>query len=964
MFPTKFNHIHHAVVAGLVLFSATPAVAQDYTLRTMIGTLGSGNSQFRTPEGIAIGGDQAIFVIDSNLNKVQKFDLAGGFLSSWGGAGEANGKFNNPTDAIEGPSGNIYIVDTANHRVQYFTPSGQFIQNFGTGGTTPGKFNTPLGIASFGSDRIYVTDSLNHRVQILGKSGDFIAAFGTYGVNAGELDNPAGIAVNQTTGDVYVADTGNNRIQVFSKDGTYKRQWGTFGVNYGQFANIGGIAIDKQGNVFVADTANVRVQVFNASGAFFNSIEGPFGQARTFLGPRRVAVDRYGSLYVTDSGGSTSATQRFMIFDPLGVDNRPPVTTIAYSRERASGQWFAGPVDVTLTAADVAGGSGVKSITYKVDGGQPTTYQGNKLQLDFTSDGLHSLSYFATDIAGNIEPEQSIRLDIDSVPPTLDASSTPDGKTITLTAADSLSGIDRVLYRLDGGSEQVYSFPIVLDGKRHKVVAASMDKASNTSATNSIVVNIAPLQVTVPSSSPGGYPVPVIVRLTDPAPAGGLSVAMTSSSTVFVVPASIPFAAGESEKWINVTPTPVAVTSPITITATANAQTVVATINIVPPSVQTISSNPSVLTGGESGIVRVALNAPAPKAGTTIALGSSSSSLVIASKATVAAGKQLVDIPYKTLPVGGTNDKIARVTATTELGGGAAVAVDITLQRPTIKSISATPPLVAGGKPVSLTITFTGAIPATGAQLTLASNSAAISVPKTVTLKANATSATVPCTTSTVATRTPVVITAELHGKSSETTVAVRTIEVLKLTPNPLSLQGGVTGKLTITLTEAVPKGQTVSISLSSNVPVLTLPATLSIPAGKSSAIVDMQSNTVGQLVTANVTAMVNGGSTSQSIQIKPVEVSKLSFLPTSVKGGISTQATITLASNATIDTVVNLASSTPASASVPATVTVPKGSKTATFTVTTATVTANKSVKISAVSGTVVVAATLNVLK
>ena len=122
MFPTRRNQIVFSTVAALVLYAAAPVHAQDYTLRSVIGTFGSGNSQFRVPAGITVGGDQAIFVTDTNLNKVQKFDLAGGFLTAWGGAGEANGKFNAPTDICEGPSGNIYVVDTANHRVQYFSP--------------------------------------------------------------------------------------------------------------------------------------------------------------------------------------------------------------------------------------------------------------------------------------------------------------------------------------------------------------------------------------------------------------------------------------------------------------------------------------------------------------------------------------------------------------------------------------------------------------------------------------------------------------------------------------------------------------------------------------------------------------------------------------------------------------------------------------------------------------------------
>jgi len=967
MFPIQRSFIGFAAVAGIVLCISAPVQAQDYTLRTVIGSLGSGNSQFRAPDGIGIGGDQAIFIADSNLNKVQKFDLAGGFVTAWGGVGEANGKFNHPTDLCEGPSGNIYIVDTANNRVQYFSPTGQYIQNFGTGGSdtsAPGKFNTPLGIASFGSDRVYVADSLNHRVQILGKSGDPISSFGSFGVNAGQFNQPAALAVNQTTGDIYVVDTGNSRIQCFSKDGIYKHQWGGFGSNYGQFANIGGIAIDTHGIVFVADTANVRVQVFSANGTFVNSIEGPFGQARTFTGPRRVAVDRYGTLYVTDSGGSTSSAQRFMIFDPLGVDNRPPITTISYSRERADGQWFAGPVSVTLTAADLVGGTGVKHIIYQVDGGAPVTTSAVKVTLEFPTDGRHTLTYHAVDIAGNIEGDHVVNIDIDSVAPSLDLQSSLDGKTITMLASDQPSGIDKVTYSIDGGALLEYSTPLTLDGKRHQVIATAIDRAGNKSPTRTVTVNIAPKEVIVPAFVAGGVPLKVTVGLTDPAPTGGLVVTLKSSSTLATIPASITFAAGEVERDVNIVTTPVSTGVAVTINATANAQTVSQTFQLVPPSVQSISSTPETLTGGAAGVLRVTLNGPAPKSGTALTLGSSSTSLVIATKATLVAGKTFIDVPFKTLPVGGSGDTVARVMTTTAVGGGASAAVDVTIQRPTIKAISALPSPVTGGKPVTVTVTFTGAMPTSGGTLFLTSSSQALVCPTTLSVKANAATATFVCTTKAVATRTPVVLKASLNGKEVQTTINVRTLEVLKIAASPVSMTGGTTAKLTVTLTEAVPKGQSVTVALSSDSIKMTLPATLVIPAGKSSGVVTMQSSAVGELWIAYATASLNGGSITQGIQIAPVEVSKITLLPAAVKGGSSSQLTVTLAAAAGVDTTVMLTSASRPAASLPATCIVPKGSKTVTVPVSTTSVTKNVSVKLTAQSGFVPMSGSLNVLK
>jgi len=175
---------------------------------------------------------------------------------------------------------------------------------------------------------------------------------------------------------------------------------------------------------------------------------------------------------------------------------------------------------------------------------------------------------------------------------------------------------------------------------------------------------------------------------------------------------------------------------------------------------------------------------------------------------------------------------------------------------------------------------------------------------------------------------------------------------------------GGSVSKLTVTLTEAVPKGQMVTVALSSDSQKLTLPASLVIPAGKSSGVVNMQTTPVGELWIAYVTASLNGGAITQGVNITAVEVSKVSLMPTAVKGGKSSQLTVSLANTVAVDTTVTLTSSSRPVATLPATCVVPKGSKTATVTVSTTAVTTNTAVKLTARSGNVTVSGTLNVLK
>ena len=116
------------------------------------------------------------------------------------------------------------------------------------------------------------------------------------------------------------------------------------------------------------------------------------------------------------------------------------------------------PVTVAITANDGAGGSGVASIGYTVDGGAQQTVSGASASVTVTGDGIHVVSYFATDNAGNAGPAQSQAVKIDTQAPAAPGLSVPAyvnlanvsavpvtgtaeaGAKITLSASDSGSG--------------------------------------------------------------------------------------------------------------------------------------------------------------------------------------------------------------------------------------------------------------------------------------------------------------------------------------------------------------------------------------------------------------------------------------------------------------------------------------------------------------------------------------------
>src|SRR5262249_51379678 len=125
---------------------------------------------------------------------------------------------------------------------------------------------------------------------------------------------------------------------------------------------------------------------------------------------------------------------------PVKVDLTPPVTTAS----NVSSSFTNSDVTVTLTAADNL--SGVDHTTYSVDGGANTNGTG----VTFSTDGVHTLSYSSTDVAGNVEPTHTVTVRIDKTGPTITASLSPapnsagwdkSNVTVTFTCNDSLSGV-------------------------------------------------------------------------------------------------------------------------------------------------------------------------------------------------------------------------------------------------------------------------------------------------------------------------------------------------------------------------------------------------------------------------------------------------------------------------------------------------------------------------------------------
>jgi hypothetical protein len=153
----------------------------------------------------------------------------------------------------------------------------------------------------------------------------------------------------------------------------------------------------------------------------------------------------------------------------IGIDDTAPETTHTVTPATPDGLngWYVSNVGVTLEAEDpeVNGvSSGVDVIKYKVDSGSEQTYTG---EITVSTDGEHTVYYYAIDNVGNTETQKTVTFKIDKGSPNIALSyevtggSANAGYTVvwTATADDETSGMDKVEFYFMGYLQDTVSGP-------------------------------------------------------------------------------------------------------------------------------------------------------------------------------------------------------------------------------------------------------------------------------------------------------------------------------------------------------------------------------------------------------------------------------------------------------------------------------------------------------------------------
>ncbi len=229
-------------------------------------------------------------------------------------------------------------------------------------------------------------------------------------------------------------------------------------------------------------------------------------------------------LWLVDAAGNVSHFNRNIDPQVFWYDGTPPSSSMTLTPPLPANGWYSTTVTASFTGQDPTGGSGLQAVSHRLDTGAWNTDP----TAQIATEGQHTLSYYAQDVAGNFEAVKLVSFALDLTPPAVTL--TPDrlpqasgwytaAVTLNLNVTDNLSGSPQGYYRINGGAWQTGKL-ITLPGDGVFLIEYyGQDGARNRSATASLQVGVdtAPpvtaYQVQGAQGQNGWYTSPLTVKL-------------------------------------------------------------------------------------------------------------------------------------------------------------------------------------------------------------------------------------------------------------------------------------------------------------------------------------------------------------------------------------------------------------------------------------------------------------------
>ena len=565
------------------------------------------------------------------------------------------------------------------------------------------------------------------------------------------------------------------------------------------------------------------------------------------------------SAWAVDNSGNVETTR----FATVKIDKTAATTSATQSPVANAAGWTKAATSLALAATDTV--SGVHSVRHKVGANAEQTTAGASASLSFSTSGVHTVEFKSVDNAGNVELTQTREIKVDLAAPTV--SGVVANSVLTLSASDSHSGIARIRYQIDNAPAQTYSSAVSLSPAAKKVVFWSEDNAGNSSVSQTIPLGTSVNAITVsPSTLYAGATVTVKLALSSPAPSGGLSVSLQSSApSVFPVPSSVNVSAGGQSATFTSVLGPVATDTSLNLTATAGGITTSKGVVVLVPVPKSVTFSPSVATGGNSVSGTITLVSKAPAGGLSVTLTSfDPGTLTVPGNVVVPAGATTVKFPATTSAVSSAKSVLVRAEA-----DDTGVLGVLSLRPVGLAKLQLTPSSVSGGGFSVGRLTLTRPAPSGGLTVALVSSLPSVVVPTSVTVPAGATTVQFSIATSPVSVDSAASVQAR-HDKSTlraVLTVLAPRLVGLRVSPSTIAAGANATG--TVSLDSAAPTGGVVVV-LSSGAASLSIPPSVTIPAGSASADFVLSAGSVATETSVVVGAQAGANFRTTTVTVRP----------------------------------------------------------------------------------------------
>lgn len=463
----------------------------------------------------------------------------------------------------------------------------------------------------------------------------------------------------------------------------------------------------------------------------------------------------------------------------------------------------------------------------------------------------------------------------------------------------------------------------------------------------------------VPSSIRSGGKATGTVTLSEPAPSGGKAITLKSfNPSALTVPAQIVIPQGQAVGNFEISAATLDTVTNVLIESTDGTIERYAAINVLAGAdVNALSLNVGTVVGGNAATGTVSIANPAPSAGLTVLLTSSSSSASVPPSVQIPSGSTSANFSVATSGV--LSDTTATITAD---AGAATKTTNLTVKAAGLTSLVLGPSTVTSGAVASGLANLSGS-GVTGLRVMLkSSNTAAVVVPGYVQIDSGS-KGSFKVITYGVSAPTTVTVTATYKGVVKTDTITVNPAILVSLALNKSSVVGGTNCPAALALngkTDA--NGAVVSLS-SSNTAAAPVQSSVSIASKGQSVAFNIPTNPVDVLTQVTITATYNGVSKSKQFTVLAPTLSSLSVNPKIVVGGTEVSGKVAVTGPAGPHAItVSLSSSDTTAATVPSTATIGVGTTLANFAITTKPVSSTKAVYIKSTIGSYVKTTPLSV--